>query len=420
MRPTDNESDDAPPAPDAPSSMPAKKVIDRTFALGSSLRVGESTRAFNSLANIRELLPSTQIEKLLGPSPAQLAMTEAFRLPSVIDEVMRQQQEAVRAIQMPSVGSVITEVLADQERQRRDMLRALDPVADIGRIMREQQAQLAAATQHALLFAKESPVAQALALTRASGALAMAEEAQRQIKALTQVVDFDLVGSQIRAFQTQAQELAELFLRLPWRLRKNLLALARAGWFLDPEMPMPDVLHWDEELLTRTAEEVDAELAEYFDIALARIEETLTERHPYRATLITQAFAAHRAGWYSVSIPAFLIQAEGVCFDCTGRQLFNGSGPKTEAAKFDDDSIDRIYLDLLSGKLPLTEGTKVRSGKDWAGLSRHAVLHGESVDFGTKTNGLRAISFLNFVSHAFDIGMQEEEAGQDEGPASPG
>jgi len=34
----------------------------------------------------------------------------------------------------------------------------------------------------------------------------------------------------------------------------------------------------------------------------------------------------------------------------------------------------------------------------WPALYRHAVLHGESVDYGTEINSLKAISLLQYVS----------------------
>lgn len=59
-------------------------------------------------------------------------------------------------------------------------------------------------------------------------------------------------------------------------------------------------------------------------------------------------------------------------------------------------------LSPLAQSLPISASEKERRA-DFSGLNRHTVLHGESVDYGTKENSLRAISLINYVAHVLDF-----------------
>jgi len=48
--------------------------------------------------------------------------------------------------------------------------------------------------------------------------------------------------------------------------------------------------------------------------------------------------------------------------------------------------------------LPISASEHER-GDAFVGLNRHQVLHGESTQYGTEMNSLKAISLLNYVAH---------------------
>ncbi len=98
-------------------------------------------------------------------------------------------------------------------------------------------------------------------------------------------------------------QVAEALKELPSRMREGLLALAHAGWYLDPEMPITAVTKFRDELESKPITEIQEALASYFREHLDRIETDLTQRHSHRSKLIGNAFAAHRAGNYDASIP---------------------------------------------------------------------------------------------------------------------
>ncbi len=218
---------------------------------------------------------------------------------------------------------------------------------------------------------------------------------------------FDSIRSQLETLRPQLPSFAEIsdfWLKFPARVKENLVALATAGWYLDPEMDIHDIVNFKEGLENDTAEEVNAELVYHFRSSLDRIEEVLCEDHPMRARLIREAFAAHRDGKYSLSIPALFAQADGICFDMTGYQIFTGNGISRFAKRIDPKAIERAYLEPLLRSVPITESSRHRREKI-PQLNRHAVMHGESTDFATEENGLKAISFINFVSHVLEMAV---------------
>lgn len=185
--------------------------------------------------------------------------------------------------------------------------------------------------------------------------------------------------------------------QLPGHVKDGLIALAEAGWYLDPHMPFPTITKFRNELANRPMEEIQSGLAIYFRHHLDRIEAELTARHPARAKLICSAFAAHRTGNYDASIPLLFAQVDGICDDITNSHLFR-KGLAGYASKTEMKAFERAYFEPLLQPIPVKFG-EGRRGAGFTELNRHAVMHGEALDYGTEENGLKAISLLNYVSY---------------------
>jgi hypothetical protein len=193
------------------------------------------------------------------------------------------------------------------------------------------------------------------------------------------------------AFQTHGTLLAN------WKERWPPLFTGEAGWYLDPHMPFPSITKFRNELASRPMEEIQSGLAAYFRRHIDRIEVELTARHSARSRLIRSAFAAHRAGNYDASIPLLFAQVDGICDDITNSHLFR-KGLAGYASKTDMKDFERAYFEPLLQQIPVKFG-EGRRGEGFTHLNRHAVMHGESLDYGTEENGLKAISLLNYVSY---------------------
>lgn len=181
-----------------------------------------------------------------------------------------------------------------------------------------------------------------------------------------------------------------------------LRTLAQHGWYLDPEMVFTAGKEFADFFTNGKVEEANEQLCDYFDAHCDEIEASLTVQFPTRARLLHSAFEAHRRGQFALSIPVFLAQADGICQEITGAQLYSQRDglPKVAStpALATVDSFTRVLLTPIVESMPISASQTERGALGRPVFNRHAVLHGESVDYDSRPNGCRAISFLVFVA----------------------
>jgi len=200
------------------------------------------------------------------------------------------------------------------------------------------------------------------------------------------------------------QRTEALFAQLPERLREPLVAMAERGWYLDGEMPFEGVMSV-RGYIDKDPADVDEQFRSYFRERLDGIEQELIAEFPNREALMIDAFRAHREERYILSIPVLLAQADGMWQERVPRgQLFGRRGPPQAARKFGELLRSEKVAGYRTWRLlwPLFEPAPLwehqsRRPQGFSGLNRHQVMHGESVDYGTETNGLKAVSFLGYV-----------------------
>ncbi len=184
----------------------------------------------------------------------------------------------------------------------------------------------------------------------------------------------------------------------PLRDRESLTKLAHRGWFLGPRFPVGTIPQLGSSVEIRPSD-VDEVVARHVRQHLDDIEATLIGLYPSRTYLFQEAFWAHREGRYSLSIQAFLTQADGIFCDRFGKQLFRG-GSQEAASDFRSEVRGRFFqahLHSLTQSIPLWMDSRCL-GDDFEGLNRHQVLHGMKVDYNTELNSLQAVSLLDYLS----------------------
>ncbi|OIQ82565.1 hypothetical protein GALL_356350 [mine drainage metagenome] len=205
-------------------------------------------------------------------------------------------------------------------------------------------------------------------------------------------------------------EMVVAFREMPPRLQSALLTLGENGWYLDGELGLSDLWSLEELLLDGQVPQVDSILTQHYEDRLNDIEGHLIAALPNREKIFRAAFAAHRRGEFELSVPVLLAQSDGACLDLTGYHLFmkdRATGkPKaslhvTASAR---DALSTAMLSPLANVLPInaSEGDRKRRIQDqgltdWRELNRHLVLHGESFDYGTQMNSLKAVSLINYL-----------------------
>jgi hypothetical protein len=219
------------------------------------------------------------------------------------------------------------------------------------------------------------------------------------------------------AFTRWAQPGAELvqnlqrFLRdLPEHMRTACIELANEGWYIDGDFGAGACGDLVRAIRAGNQEWVNCQLMEDYTRRLPAVTAALFKRYPHRAKILRAAFAAHERGEFELSVPVFLAQADGICYEVTGRHMFIKSKGKPTVAEytesFDLDALHAAVLTPLRSVYAIGLSQQQRP-KDFSGLNRHQVLHGESVDYDTELNSCKAISLLSYLEWVLHLDRKE-------------
>jgi len=195
---------------------------------------------------------------------------------------------------------------------------------------------------------------------------------------------------------------------LPPRMREALLLLGAHGWFMDFQWTMPQLWALKDGLSEGDVDEAEKELVEHFEERLDAIEISLVEKFPRRAHILRAALRAQRRKEYELSIPVLLAQTDGICKETVNKYLFirEKTRTKPEISVYVEqafaDAFKTALLSPLCIILPIGASQKERL-PDAKLLNRHAVLHGESLTYGTQINSLKALSLINYVAHVLEV-----------------
>ncbi|WP_404377437.1 hypothetical protein [Vreelandella aquamarina] len=228
-----------------------------------------------------------------------------------------------------------------------------------------------------------------------------------------QIPDLSPFTKQIQQYQNSLsgiitpafEELQHSFRELPPKIQEALLLLAQHGWYLDFNMPLPSLWDIKEAMSSGEIDEVEEALVEYFESQLDEIENSFSAQFPHRSHIIASAFKAHRNGEYFLSIPVLLAQTDGICKEVVDQYLFMKKDKKPRTAIYVEqiaaDTYKAALLSPLAASAPIGASEHERE-EGFNLLNRHMVLHGESLDYGSKVNSLKAISLVNYVSQALE------------------
>ena len=231
---------------------------------------------------------------------------------------------------------------------------------------------------------------------------------------ITGAIDLSICTSHATNLQKAIQKsiiptfdnLKNSFQELPNHIQEALLLLGENGWYLDLEMSLPTLWRLRDILDEGNLLKAENTLVKYYESRLSEIEKSILKKFPSRKHLLKAAFNAHRRKEYCLSIPLFLAQTDGICKEVIRQYLFMKSNRKPQTAIYVDqitnDTFMAAILSPLAETLPINASENERP-RNFNGLNRHMVLHGESLDYGSKVNSLKAISLINYVIFVTDI-----------------
>jgi len=260
-----------------------------------------------------------------------------------------------------------------------------------------------------------------------------------------------------RAVDEWCAEYGPLLEAMPAAIREVIRAdtesLHTHGWYIDEGMPLA-VIREVAEAFSTSAEQGNQLAIEFMRTRVDDIENKLRKMWSRRDSVLSQAFDAHRAGAYAVSIPVFLAQAEGLAVEFfepdppdrvtlygTSREKFAASAKQLlekhreqllddliaeyRELGLDEPTLDHgermpyavdigdfllALLDSLVRATPLNANSSERgkAPKLKHALNRNLVLHGVDLDYGNEANSLRAISHLSYIDFVIESFQDEE------------
>ena len=250
---------------------------------------------------------------------------------------------------------------------------------------REQMANVFAATRHGVAALSEQ--------------LRLASEQFRQSFAELQKIapsyDF-FIGESIKLLGDLREAVQRISLVIADKEIHQVLMTH--GWVFPWGVPVADIERIVS-LFSHDPDEADRIMCNWFDDMAEDIRDSLIDSFPSREHILRDAFEAHKTNKFNLSIPVFLAQADGMWKERCEKHLFTRERDmaiKSLANDHADSSLIRhLALALLNPTFPLFISERNRP-PDFAGLNRHQVVHGESLDYGTRTNSLKAMAFLEY------------------------
>ncbi|OYU66108.1 MAG: hypothetical protein CFE22_11020 [Cytophagaceae bacterium BCCC1] len=197
---------------------------------------------------------------------------------------------------------------------------------------------------------------------------------------------------------------------------ENIKKLADYGWYLPFSSSILQAHDWANYISEdKSLVWVEQQIINLIDRHQHELIEELFSNFPERKGLIESALKAHHYKDYNLSIPVFLSQSDGICKKITGYAMFSGSyeenGEKhlPNTRKWaNQQSIDSLYVGFLEPLKTKLGFNKYENSKDnYIGFTRHSVLHGESLEYGTEVNSYKAMCLLFYIGYLVNYLVNE-------------
>ncbi len=181
------------------------------------------------------------------------------------------------------------------------------------------------------------------------------------------------------------------------QVKSSVRVLAEHGWYPDPDLTPKAVValaHYIARGDFGTASDL---LCEHFDSIVDSIEALTTASLPDRAAILCQALAAHRRADYALSVPVLLAQTEGLYQDTFVTRLYVAGKKRslTQVSRRIGGFVAAVFAALTQCRTGC--GAPDGAPKDCSPLDRNAIMHGESLDYDTRSSSCQALSLFWFV-----------------------
>ena len=204
-------------------------------------------------------------------------------------------------------------------------------------------------------------------------------------KAITKQIKESLEEN-LKAIEPFLKYINGIYRELPEKLKVIIKNLAYRGWYILIEMELPEITLLSGFITNKKYDELDNYMCNIIESKLDQIEKEIIQKYPNRKKIIHFAFCAHKKGEYDLSVPVFLIQADGICNELLKVHLYSKKNkrPLTEE-KVEKYVSDSIIMSALVEPLRNISGLNVSTeykNQYPIILNRHEIIHGLDLNYG--------------------------------------
>lgn len=156
---------------------------------------------------------------------------------------------------------------------------------------------------------------------------------------------------------------------------------------------------------TAAVAKVDALHVELFADESFRRELSARWCESHRWPVLNDLLAAHDAGLYGVTVPAALAQAEGIVAD---KVCHKGHLSQNGVVDHVEKLSDPLFGPVTKRFAEVILGTRFRHGDPVPRFSRHAIMHGADLSYGTREKSLRLLVWVDYLLSA-DVATKETD-----------
>jgi hypothetical protein len=179
-----------------------------------------------------------------------------------------------------------------------------------------------------------------------------------------------------------------------------ILEFAEYGWYVNYEFSPIDIAEAYKLCKKNDIEGLDVYMSQKVSNQLDHIKSILIKRHFNRLKPLEAAFRAHDSKEFYLSIPVFFAQADGISKDLSQFQFFLNNRDFSPKVSSWAEANPKIWIHIALCAALKEKGAfqKHHLQSNKIDITRHSVLHGESNDYGTEINSLKAISLVSYIS----------------------
>ena len=192
------------------------------------------------------------------------------------------------------------------------------------------------------------------------------------------------------------------------------LLISKHGWYVDLIAPIDIPVSAYDLFISGKIKEGDKLIGDYYDEYIEDVFDILKKRHKRRKLILDDILKGYKEKNYRIIIPCIFAQIDGISNDFTKNVFFkkeykNNHLPViTPLIEAETEGFLKFYISPLQNQTPLI-AHKDQLDNFPCKFNRHQVIHGSSVSYGNKTNSLKAISFLKYLSDILSVLEQRKQ-----------